>query len=229
MALGEHGVDLCRHVGVGAQQIGRNATGVQGDAGNLDDLDRLFRTVKSEKGRIDVLFANAGIGAWAEPLAAVTESSFDDVFGVNVRGTLFAVQKAVPLMTDGGSIILNGSQAATKGFPGTTVYSASKAALRAFARTWTAELKDQKIRVNVVQPGSIDTASLAPLPPEVRDSLRAAIPLGRFGEADEIATAALFLASADSSYVSGLLHLYLAAAVASGVPSLLSETVRDLG
>jgi NAD(P)-dependent dehydrogenase (short-subunit alcohol dehydrogenase family) len=171
---------------------------------NLDDLDRLFRTVKSEKGRIDVLFANAGIGAWAEPLAAVTESSFDDVFGVNVRGTLFAVQKAVPLMTDGGSVILNGSQASAKGFPGTTVYSASKAVLRSFARTWTAELKDQKIRVNVVQLGSIDTVSLAPLPPEIRDSLRAAIPLGRFGEAAEIATAVLFLASADSRYVSGI-------------------------
>ncbi len=136
--------------------IGRNVTGVQGDAANLDDLDRLFDTVKREKGRIDVLFASAGSGESAK-IGEITEKHFDTVFGLNTRGTLFAVQKALPLFNDGGSIIMNGSMAAVKGFPAFSVYSASKAALRSFARTWLNELKDRKIRVNVLNPGQIRT------------------------------------------------------------------------
>jgi NAD(P)-dependent dehydrogenase (short-subunit alcohol dehydrogenase family) len=139
------------------KEIGKNVTGIRGDAGNLADLDRLFETVKKEKGRIDVLFASAGIGELNNPLGSITEKGFDDIFNVNFRGTLFTVQKALPLMRDGGSIILNSSIAGVKGFPGTTVYSASKAATRSFARTWTAELKG-KIRINVISPGPIDTA-----------------------------------------------------------------------
>ena len=133
------------------KEIGKNVTGIRGDAGNLADLDRLFETVKKEKGRIDVLFASAGYGEISNPLGSITEKGFDDTFNVNVRGTLFTVQKALPLMKDGGSIILNSSIAGVKGFPGTSVYSASKAAVRSFARTWTAELKG-KIRVNVISP-----------------------------------------------------------------------------
>ncbi len=136
--------------------IGRNVTGVQGDAANLDDLDRLFDTVKREKGRIDVLFASAGSGESAK-IGEITEKHFDTVFGLNTRGTLFAVQKALPLFNDGGSIIMNGSMAAVKGFPAFSVYSASKAALRSFARTWLNELKERKIRVNVLNPGQIRT------------------------------------------------------------------------
>ncbi len=137
--------------------IGRNVTGVQGDAGNLADLDRLYETVKKEKGRIDVLFASAGTGEFA-PIGEVTEEQFDKTFGVNVRGTLFTVQKALPLFSDGGSIIMNGSIAGSMGFPAFGVYSASKAAVRSFARTWTVDLKARNIRVNVLSPGTIDTA-----------------------------------------------------------------------
>src|ERR1700722_13768337 len=136
--------------------IGRNVTGVRGDAANLEDLDRLFDTVKREKGKIDVLYASAGWGE-AVPLGEITEQHFDAVFGLNTRGTLFAVQKALPLFNNGGSIIMTGSVASVKGFPGFGVYSASKAALRSFARTWLNELKDRNIRVNVLSPGPIAT------------------------------------------------------------------------
>jgi NAD(P)-dependent dehydrogenase (short-subunit alcohol dehydrogenase family) len=136
--------------------IGRNVTGVQGDAANLADLDRLYETVKKEKGYIDVLFASAGQGG-QEMLGSVTEEQFDTTFGLNVRGTLFRVQKALPLFRDGGFIVMNGSIASVKGMPGRSVYGASKAALRSFARTWLVELKDRKIRVNVMSPGPIDT------------------------------------------------------------------------
>lgn len=185
-----------------AKEIG-NVTGVQGNAGNLADLDRLFEIVKKEKGRIDVLFASAGIGELNNPLGAITEKGFDDTFNVNVRGTLFTVQKALPLMKDGGSIILNSSIAGVKGFSGTTVYSASKAAVRSFARTWTAELKG-RIRVNVISPGTIDTAIFDGTPQEMRDSFVSIIPMGRIGKPHEIASAALFLASDDSSFVTGI-------------------------
>ena len=155
----------------------------------LPTSDRLFEIVKNEKGRIDVLFASAGFGELSKPLGSITEKGFDDTFNVNVRGTLFTAQKALPLMKDGGSIILNSSIAGVKGFPGTTVYSASKAAVRSFARTWTAELKG-KIRVNVISPGTIDTAIFDGTPQELKDGFVSIIPMGRIGKPHEIATAA---------------------------------------
>jgi len=155
--------------------IGRNVTGVQGDAANLADLDRLYETVKKEKGYIDVLFASAGQGG-QEMLGSVTEEQFDTTFGLNVRGTLFTVQKALPLFRDGGSIVMNGSIASVKGMPGRSVYGASKAALRSFARTWLVELKDRKIRVNVMSPGPIDTPALENAPPEMIEQFRSMIP-----------------------------------------------------
>lgn len=186
------------------KEICKNVTGVQGDAGNLSDLDRLFEIVKKEKGHIDVLFASAGVGELSNTLGSITEKGFDDTFNVNVRGTLFTVQKALPLMNDGrGSIILNSSIAGVKGFPGTTVYSASKAAIRSFARTWTAEFKG-KIRVNVISPGTIDTAIFDGAPQEMKNGFVSIIPMGRMGNPDEIASAALFLASDDSSFVTGI-------------------------
>jgi len=185
------------------KEIGEKVTGVQGDAGNLADLDRLFEIVKKEKGRIDILFASAGIAELDNPLGSITEKGFDDTFNVNVRGTLFTVQKALPLMKDGGSIILNSSIAGVKGYPGTTVYSASKAAIRSFARTWTAELKG-KIQVNVISPGPIDTPIFDGTPQELKDGFASMIPMGRMGQSHEIATTALFLASDDSSFVTGI-------------------------
>src|SRR5271165_5803495 len=182
--------------------IGRNVTGVQGDAGNLADLDRLYETVKKENRRIDVLFASAGTGQFA-PIGHVTEEQFDKTFGVNVRGTLFTVQKALALFNDGGSIIMNGSIAGSMGFPAFGVYSASKAAVRSFARTWTVDLKARNIRVNVLSPGTIDTAILEGVPKEAVDAFVALIPRGTMGRPEEIATAALFLASSDSSFVTG--------------------------
>jgi NAD(P)-dependent dehydrogenase (short-subunit alcohol dehydrogenase family) len=183
--------------------IGSNVTGVQGDAGNLADLDRLYETVKRQKGRIDVLFASAGTGEFA-PIGQVTEDQFDKTFGVNVRGTLFTVQKALPLFNDGGSIIMNGSIAGSMGFPAFGVYSASKAAVRSFARTWTVDLKGRNIRVNVLSPGTIDTAILEGVPKDAVDAFVALIPRGTMGRPEEIATAALFLASSDSSFVTGI-------------------------
>lgn len=186
------------------KSIGKNVAGVQGDAGTLADLDRLFEKVKSTKGHIDILFASAGVGDFGVPLGKITEESFNKTFNVNVRGTLFTVQKALPLMRDGGSIIMNGSIASIKGFPGMSVYNASKAAVRSFARTWTNDLKDRNIRVNVLSPGTIDTGVFVGVPKEVKDQFVAQIPMGRIGESEEIATAALFLASSDSSFVTGI-------------------------
>ncbi len=184
------------------KSIGGNVTGVQGDAANLADLDRLYETVKREKGHIDVLFASAGQGNRAA-LGSVTEEQFDTVFNLNVRSTLFTVQKALPLFRDGGSILMNGSVASLKGFPGSSVYSASKAAVRSFARTWASDLKDRKIRVNVLSPGPIDTPAMQAVPPEAREQYRSIIPRQELGRPEEIATAALFLASDDSSFVNG--------------------------
>ncbi len=150
-----------------------------------------------------MLYASAGIGALGEPLEAVTEQSFDSVFAVNVRGTVFTVQKAVPLMTHGGSIVLNGSAGATKGVPGTSVYAASKAALRSLVRTWTAELSGRRIRVNLLSPGPIDTATFDGIPDVFREQVAAMVPLGRMGRAEEIASAVLFLATDQSSFVQG--------------------------
>lgn len=183
--------------------IGRNVTGVQGDASNLADLDRLYDTVKKEKGRIDVLFASAGRGEPAK-IGEVTEEQFDNTFDLNVRGTLFTVQKALPLFSDGGSIFLNGSIASIKGFPTFGVYSASKAAVRSFARTWLLELKERKIRVNILSPGTIDTAILDPLGPDMKEMFASLVPRGEIGRPEEIATVALFLASSDSSFVNGV-------------------------
>ena len=187
------------------QSIGRNVTGVQGDAANLDDLDRLFDVVKRAKGRIDVLFASAGMAGEARRLGEITEQQFDATFGLNTRGTLFTVQKALPLFNDGGSIIMNGSIASVKGWPDYSVYSASKAALRSFARTWLNELKERQIRVNVLSPGQIAT----PIQDQVFDEetkaqFESLIPRGKMGRPEEIATVALFLASDDSSYVNGV-------------------------
>ena len=186
------------------KEIGKNVTGVQADSGKLADLDRLYATVKAQKGHVDIVFASAGTGDFNLPLGSIAEANFDTTFGVNVRGTLFTVQKALPLMRDGGSVILNGSIASVKGFAGMSVYNASKAAVRSFARTWTMDLKARRIRVNVISPGTIDTGVFVGVPQEVKDQFVALIPLGRIGESREIATAALFLASDDSSFVTGI-------------------------
>src|SRR5450631_71638 len=183
--------------------IGRNVTGVRGDASSLDDLDRLFDTVKREKGKIDVLFASAGKGEPAK-LGEITEQHFDAGFDLIVRGTLFTVQKALPLLNDGASIIMTGSVASVKGFPGFGVYAASKAALRSFARTWLNELKGRHIRVNVLSPGQVDTPDSQRLDKETREMFESLIPWGKMGRPEEIAAVALFLASDDSSYVNGV-------------------------
>jgi NAD(P)-dependent dehydrogenase (short-subunit alcohol dehydrogenase family) len=186
------------------KEIGRNVTAVQADSGNLADLDRLYERVKAEKGRIDVLYASAGYGEFNVPLGSITEANFDQTFNTNVKGTLFTVQKALPLMRDGGSIIMTGSIASVKGFGGFSVYNASKAAVRSFARTWTVDLKARNIRVNVLSPGTIDTGVFIGVPKEVKDQFVSLIPMGRIGLPREIATAALFLASDDSSFVTGI-------------------------
>jgi len=184
------------------QAIGRNVTGVQGDVARLADLDRLYEAVKT-KGRIDVVFANAGVAEFA-PLGKITEEHFDKLFDTNVKGTLFTVQKALALMNDGGSIILNGSVASVKGTPAFGVYGATKAALRSFVRTWTSDLKDRHIRSNVVSPGPTDRPIVDGQPEDAIARIVSTIPMGRTGDPDEIAKAALFLASDDSSFVTGI-------------------------
>jgi len=192
-----------------AKAIGPNATAIQADAGNLADLDRLYAEIKQLHGRIDVLFANAGGGEFAS-LEQVTEEHFDRTFNTNVKGVVFTVQKALPLMPDGATIVLNASIVSVKGMPTFGVYSATKAAVRSFARTWTNELKGRQIRVNVVSPGPIDTPAFDGLggSEEATKQLKAGfasqVPLGRMGESDEIAKAVVFLASDDSSYVAGV-------------------------
>jgi NAD(P)-dependent dehydrogenase (short-subunit alcohol dehydrogenase family) len=202
---------------VAVKQIGNgknnnnNITGIHGDISNLADLDRLYAAVKEQTGHIDILFANAGVSELA-PLGGITEAHFDKLFGINVKGLLFTVQKALPLFQGdgGGSIILNASNAASKGIEASTVYSATKAAIRSFARTWTAELKHRKIRVNAISPGPIDTPifnGLAQSEEQIeqfKTSIVSAVPMGRMGSPDEVAKAVLFLASDDSSYVTGI-------------------------
>jgi NAD(P)-dependent dehydrogenase (short-subunit alcohol dehydrogenase family) len=189
--------------------IGKNVTAVQGDVSNLADLDRLYATVKQQKGRIDILFANAGLGEFA-PLGSITEAHYDKTFDVNVKGVLFTVQKALPLLVDGGAIILNASIVSSKGMPAFSVYSATKAALRSFARTWTVDLKDRKIRVNAVSPGPIETPGVDGLDktPEdlaqIKANLASAVPMGRMGTSDEIAKAVSFLASDDAGFITGI-------------------------
>jgi NAD(P)-dependent dehydrogenase (short-subunit alcohol dehydrogenase family) len=187
-----------------------NVTGVQGDVSNLADLDRLYATVKEQKGHIDILFANAGVGELV-PLGEITEAHFDKTFCINVKGLLFTVQKALPLFQDGGgSIILNASIASSKGAEALSVYSATKAAIRSFARTWTVELKHRKIRVNAISPGPIDTPGFNGLAlseeqiEQFKTSIVSTVPMGRMGSPDEVAKAVSFLASDDSSYVTGI-------------------------
>jgi NAD(P)-dependent dehydrogenase (short-subunit alcohol dehydrogenase family) len=190
------------------KEIGKNVTGVQGDVSKLDDLDRLFAQIKREKGKLDIVFANAGIARFAA-FGKITEEFYDSIFNINVKGLLFTVQKALPLLPDGASIILNASIVASKGFSSNSVYSATKAAIRSFARTWTTDLKDRRIRVNAVSPGSTDTPGLSDLLAsgeagrERLKMISSSIPLGRLGTSDEIAKAVVFLASDDSSYITG--------------------------
>jgi NAD(P)-dependent dehydrogenase (short-subunit alcohol dehydrogenase family) len=191
------------------KEIGKNVTGVQGDVSKLADLDRLFAQIKREKGKLDIVFANAGVAKYAR-LGTITEELFDSIFNTNVKGLLFTVQKALPLLPDGASIILNASIVGSKGLATNSVYSATKAAARSFARTWTTDLKDRHIRVNAVSPGSIDTPGLSELfaSSDVGEQRRKLVstltPLGRLGTPDEIAKAVVFLAGDDSSYVTGI-------------------------
>jgi len=182
--------------------IGSNVTGVQGDVAKMADLDRLYETV-GKKGRLDIVFANAGFGEFA-PLGKITEQHFDSLFNTNVKGALFTVQKGLPLLNDGGSIILTGSVAGSKGTPAFGTYGATKAAIRNFVRAWTVELKDRRIRSNVLSPGPTETPAIGQQPADAMARLLSTIPMGRMGEADEIAKAALFLASDDSSFVTGI-------------------------
>jgi len=184
------------------QAIGSNVTGIPGDVAKLTNLDRLYEAVKS-RGKIDIVFANAGVAEFA-PLEKITEEHFDRLFDINVKGTLFTVQKALPLLNDGGSIILTGSVAGVKGTAAFGVYGATKAALRSFVRTWTSDLKDRHIRSNVVSPGPTDTPIVDGQPADAIARIVSTIPMGRMGEADEIAKAALFLASDDSSFITGI-------------------------
>jgi len=183
-------------------------TGVQGDVSKRADLDRLFAQIESEKGRLDVLFANAGVAKYGR-LGEISEELFDSIFDINVKGVLFTVQKVLPLMPDGASIILNASVVGSKGLSSNSVYSATKAAIRSFARTWTTDLKERRIRVNAISPGTIDTPGLndllasAAAGQERVQMIHNSVPLGRFGTADEIARAVVFLASDDASYVTG--------------------------
>ena len=190
------------------KQIGHGAVGVQGDVASMADLDRLYATVKEQRGRIDVLFANAGGGEFAA-LGAITEAHFDHLFNINVKGLLFTVQKALPLFQDRGSIILMASVAGSKAMEAFSVYGATKAAVRSFARSWAVELKSRRIRVNAVSPGPIDTPVVGKLglsdaqAADFMAGVVTAVPMGRMGTPDEIAKAVLFLASDDSSYVTG--------------------------
>ena len=185
------------------KQIGRNVAAVQGDVSKLSDIDRLFATVREQRGRIDILFANAGV-LENFPLGEISEEHFDRLFDTNVKGVLFTVQKALPLLNDGGSILLTASVAGSKGFQAASVYCATKAAVRSFARTWTLDLKPRKIRVNVISPGPIETPMGASIPAEFVESVVRGVPMGRFGKPEEIAGGAVFLASDDSSYITGI-------------------------
>jgi NAD(P)-dependent dehydrogenase (short-subunit alcohol dehydrogenase family) len=197
-----------RELGAAVQQIGKDVTGVQGDVSHLGDLDRLYAQITRDQGRLDCVFANAGIVEYA-PIGTITEEFYESLFRTNVKGVLFTVQKALPLLPDGASVILNASIVASKGFASNSVYSATKAAVRSFARTWATDLKDRRIRVNAVSPGAIDTPGLNALlgSSEVGQqrakAIASAVPLGRRGTPEEVAKAVVFLASDESSYITG--------------------------
>ena len=183
--------------------IGSNIKGIQGDVSKLADLDRIFAQIGKEKGRLDIVFANAGLGDMA-PLGSITEEHFDTTFDVNVKGVVFTVQKALPLMPDGASIILNASIVDIKGFPAFSIYSATKAAVRSFARTWTSDLKDRRIRVNVVSPGPVDTPLLnGSFSPDEVKAFASIVVMGRLGRPEELAKPVVFLASEDASFITG--------------------------
>jgi NAD(P)-dependent dehydrogenase (short-subunit alcohol dehydrogenase family) len=184
--------------------IGSNIKAIQGDVAKLADLDRIFAQITGEKGRLDIVFANAGLGDMA-PLGAITEEHFDSTFNVNVKGVVFTVQKALPLIPDGGSIILDASIVDIKGFPAFSIYSATKAAVRSFARTWTMDLKDRHIRVNVISPGPIDTPLLHETfnNPNDLKALASTVVMGRLGRPEELAKPVVFLASDDASFITG--------------------------
>ena len=196
-------------IDAGVSEIGKNVIGIQGDVSNPADLDRLFDVVKDQKGHLDILFANAGIAQFA-PLGEISEEHFDKIFRINVKGLLFTVQKALPILEDGGSIILNASIGTSKGVGGSSVYSATKAAVRSFARTWTVDLRDRKIRVNAISPGPIDTPIFSSITQNEEQSelfkknIVNAVPMKRMGSPDEVAKVVSFLASDESSYVTGI-------------------------
>jgi NAD(P)-dependent dehydrogenase (short-subunit alcohol dehydrogenase family) len=197
-----------RELAAAVNEIGRNISGIRADVSNSADLDRLFSQIKDEKGKLDIVFANAGVAKYAA-LGHITEELYDSIFDINVKGVLFTVQKALPLMPEGASIILNASIVGSKGLPANSVYSATKAAVRSFARTWTTDLKERHIRVNVVSPGTTDTPGLNELlgstaaGQQRAKMISTAVPLGRLGKPEEIARAVVFLASDDSSYITG--------------------------
>ena len=199
-----------KELDVALSEIGKNVVGIQGDVSNLEDLDRLYNTVKDQKGHLDILFANAGIAQFA-PLGDISEEHYDNIFRINVKGVLFTVQKALPLFHDGGgSIILNASIGSSKGVQESSVYSATKAAVRSFARTWTVDLRHRKIRVNAISPGPIDTPIFSNLlqneeqSEQFKKNIVNTVPMGRMGSPDEVAKAVSFLASDDSSYITGI-------------------------
>jgi NAD(P)-dependent dehydrogenase (short-subunit alcohol dehydrogenase family) len=201
---GRRGPELAAAV----KEIGPNVTGAQGDVSKMKDLDSLFERIKKEKGKLDILFANAGIAKYGA-LGSITEELYDSIFDINVKGVLFTVQKALPLLPEGASIILVSSVVGSKGLSSNSVYSATKAAIRSFARTWTTDLKSRRIRVNAISPGTIDTPGLNDLlasgeaGEQRRKMVASAIPMGRFGRSDEVANAVVFLASDESTYMTG--------------------------